>query len=83
MSAFSVHAAYPLDDRDALDKLFREDHLAWEKMGKAAQSLVHCFTCFHSRFSLIGLATTGVVGVALLLKTMKRCTSDQERTGKA
>jgi hypothetical protein len=40
ISAFPVHATYPLDDRDALDKLFREDHLAWEEMGKAAQSLV-------------------------------------------
>src|SRR5262245_51231054 len=40
ISAFSVHACYPLDDRDALDRLFREDHLAWVTMGKAAQSLV-------------------------------------------
>ena len=40
ISAFPVHAAYPLGDRDALDKLFGEDHLAWEKMGQAAQSLV-------------------------------------------
>ena len=39
-SAFPVHATYPLADRDALDKLFGEDHLAWEKMGQAAQSLV-------------------------------------------
>ena len=38
--AFSVQATHPLDDRDALDQLFREYHLAWEKMGKAAQSLV-------------------------------------------
>jgi hypothetical protein len=40
ISAFPVHATYPLDDRDALDKLFREDHLAWQEMSKAAQSLV-------------------------------------------
>jgi hypothetical protein len=40
ISTFSVHATYLLGYRDALDKLFREDHLAWEKMGRAAQSLV-------------------------------------------
>ena len=40
ISAFSVHVSYPLGDRDALDKLFREDHLARERMVKAAQSLV-------------------------------------------
>lgn len=40
ISAFSVRCTYPLDDRDALDKLFREDHVAWETMAQAAQSLV-------------------------------------------
>jgi hypothetical protein len=38
ISGFPVHDTYPLEDREELDKLFREDHLAWEAMSRAAIS---------------------------------------------
>jgi hypothetical protein len=38
ISGFPVHDSYPLDDREKLDKVFREDYFAWEAMSKAASS---------------------------------------------
>jgi hypothetical protein len=38
ISGFPVHDTYPLEDREELDKLFREDYLAWEAMSRAAIS---------------------------------------------
>src|ERR1700732_3476732 len=36
ISGFPVHESYPIENRAALDKLFREDYYAWEAMRKAA-----------------------------------------------
>jgi hypothetical protein len=36
ISGFPVHDTYPLQDREELDKLFREDYFAWEAMSRAA-----------------------------------------------
>lgn len=36
ISGFPVHDSYPIDNRDELDKLFREDYYAWEAMSQAA-----------------------------------------------
>jgi hypothetical protein len=36
ISGFPVHDSYRIDNRDELDKLFREDYYAWEAMGQAA-----------------------------------------------
>jgi hypothetical protein len=38
ISGFPVHDTYPLEDREKLDKLFREDYFAWEAMSRAAIS---------------------------------------------
>ena len=38
ISGFPVHDSYPFEDRDQLDKLFREDYFAWEAMSRAAIS---------------------------------------------
>jgi hypothetical protein len=38
ISGFPVHDSYPIDNRDQLDKLFREDYFAWEAMSRAAIS---------------------------------------------
>jgi hypothetical protein len=38
ISGFPVHDNYPVEDREKLDKLFREDYFAWEAMSKAAIS---------------------------------------------
>jgi hypothetical protein len=38
ISGFPVHDSYPLEDRDQLDKLFREDYFVWEAMSRAAIS---------------------------------------------
>ena len=36
ISGFPVHDTYPLQDREELDKVFREDYFAWEAMSRAA-----------------------------------------------
>jgi hypothetical protein len=36
ISGFPVHDSYPVEDREKLDKLFREDFFAWEAMSRAA-----------------------------------------------
>jgi hypothetical protein len=38
ISGFPVHDSYPLEDREKLNKLFREDYFAWEAMSRAAIS---------------------------------------------
>ena len=38
ISGFPVHDNYPVEDREKLDKLFREDYFAWEAMSRAAIS---------------------------------------------
>jgi hypothetical protein len=38
ISGFPVHGNYPVEDREKLDKFFREDYFAWEAMSKAAIS---------------------------------------------
>src|ERR1700686_1283390 len=38
ISGFPMHDSYPVEDREELDKLFREDYLAWEAMSWAAIS---------------------------------------------
>jgi len=38
ISGFPVHDSYPLEDRQNLDKLFREDYFVWEAMSRAAIS---------------------------------------------
>lgn len=38
ISGFPLHDSYPLEDREKLDKLFREDYFAWEAMSKDAIS---------------------------------------------
>src|SRR6266436_3255723 len=38
ISGFPVHDSYPVDDREKLDELFREDYFAWKAMSKAAIS---------------------------------------------
>jgi hypothetical protein len=38
ISGFPVHDSYPVEDREKLDELFREDYFAWEAMSKAAIS---------------------------------------------
>ena len=44
ISGFPAHESYPVDDRDQLDKLFREDFSAWKSMSSAAISrfTAHC-----------------------------------------
>jgi hypothetical protein len=37
ISGFPLHGSYPVEDREALDKLFREDYFAWETMAMAAE----------------------------------------------
>jgi hypothetical protein len=39
ISGFPMHDSYPLEDREKLDKLFREDYFAWEAMSRAAIAL--------------------------------------------
>jgi hypothetical protein len=36
ISGFPIHDSYPVEDREELDKLFREDYFAWEAMSRAA-----------------------------------------------
>ena len=36
ISGFPAHDSYPINNRDELDKLFREDYYAWEAMSHAA-----------------------------------------------
>jgi hypothetical protein len=38
ISGFPVHDTYPVEDRERLDKLFREDYFAWKAMSWAAIS---------------------------------------------
>ena len=38
ISGFPVHDSYPLEDREELDTLFREDFFAWEAMSRATIS---------------------------------------------
>ena len=38
ISGFPMHDSYSVEDREKLDKLFREDYFAWEAMSKAAIS---------------------------------------------
>ena len=38
ISGFPVHDSYPVEDREQLDRLFREDYFAWEAMSRAAIS---------------------------------------------
>jgi hypothetical protein len=38
ISGFPTHDSYPVDDRDELDKLFREDFFVWKAMSSAAIS---------------------------------------------
>jgi hypothetical protein len=38
ISGFPAHDSYPVDDRENLDKLFREDYSAWVAMSRAAIS---------------------------------------------
>jgi hypothetical protein len=38
ISGFPMHDSYPVDDREKLDELFREDYFAWEAMSRAAIS---------------------------------------------
>ena len=38
ISGFPVRDSYPVEDREELDKLFREDYLAWRAMSSAAIS---------------------------------------------
>ena len=36
ISGFPIQDSYPVEDREELDKLFREDYFAWEAMSRAA-----------------------------------------------
>jgi len=38
ISGFPVHDSYPVEDREKLDKIFREDYFAWKAMSWAAIS---------------------------------------------
>ena len=38
ISGFPVHDSYPVEDREELDKIFREDYFAWKAMSWAAIS---------------------------------------------
>jgi hypothetical protein len=39
ISGFPMHESYPVEDREKLDKLFREDYFDWEAMSRAAIAL--------------------------------------------
>jgi hypothetical protein len=38
ISGFPIHDSYPVEDREKLDNLFREDYFAWKAMSLAANS---------------------------------------------
>jgi hypothetical protein len=38
ISGFPFHDSYPVEDREKLDKLFRQDYFTWETMSRAAIS---------------------------------------------
>src|SRR6516164_11321508 len=38
ISGFPVHDSYPVEDREKLDKIFREDYFAWKAMSWAGIS---------------------------------------------
>src|SRR6516225_309720 len=53
ISGFPVHDNYPLEDREKLDEIFREDYFAWKAMSRAAIS--RCATNRSDAEAPIGL----------------------------
>jgi len=60
ISGFPVHDNYPLEDREKLDEIFREDYFAWKAMSWAAIS--RCATNRSVAEAPIGLTLSRTTG---------------------